>query len=308
MKRGIYKIYKMKMRILIAALSTIFPSFTASAERINVVATFPYIGSIVMEIAKDKAKVVSLSDGKWDPHSVPPKPSFVVKLRDADLLIINGGQLEIGWLPPLIERAGNPKILPGENGFLELSTLFPLIQKPTVVSRAQGDVHPEGNPHFYLDPEKIPKIAKAIAEKLCSLDPGNCEFYNDNLKSFEERWQAKLDEWSGRMERLKGISIFTYHRLFDYFFLRYDIKVEETLEPFAGIPPTTSHLIKLAELAKKLKISFIAYGIYNPKGPVDFLSKRTGIKQVLLPHDVGVEGIKDIWSLFDEIIRRLENL
>ena len=293
------------MRVL-STLFLIFGIFLTANAKINVVTTYPYIESIVKEIAKDKVGVCSLSDGKWDPHFVPARPSLVVKLRNADLLIINGAQIEIGWLPPLLKRANNGKILPGKAGFLDLSTLFKLIQKPQVVSRAFGDVHPQGNPHFYLDPVKIPKMAEAVKEKLCVLDAKNCSFYQENLKDFEKSWNIHLTKWNEKMKKLQGSSAFEYHRMFDYFFLRYKINVAGTLEPLPGIPPTTSHLLELLQLAKSHKISFIAYAVYNPKDPVEFLSKKTGIKAVLLPHDVNsLPQVKDIYSLFDEIVRRV---
>ncbi len=293
------------MRVL-SILFLILGIILTAKAKINVVTTYPYIKSIVKEIAKDKVNISSLSDGKWDPHFVPERPSLAVKLRNADLLIINGAQLEIGWLPPLLKRANNRKILPGKAGFLDLSTLFELIQKPTTVSRAFGDVHPQGNPHFCLDPVKIPKMAEAIKEKLCILNPKNCSFYQENLKNFEKSWNKHLAKWNEKMKKLQGSSAFEYHRMFDYFFLRYKINVAGILEPFPGIPPTTSHLLELLKLAKSHKISFIAYAVYNPKDPVEFLSKKTGIKAFLLPHDVNsLPQVKDIYSLFDEIVRRL---
>ncbi len=280
-------------------------SFSAFAK-INVVATYPYIESVVKEIGKDRVEVFSLSDGKWDPHFVPPRPSLVVKLRKADLLIINGAQIEIGWLPPLLRRASNGKILPGKYGFLDLSQHFHLIQKPQTVSRAMGDVHPQGNPHFYLDPYNIPKIAFLITERLCYLDRENCSFYKKNLSIFKEKWNKKLTIWNKKMRKLEGKSVFEYHRLFDYFLIRYKISISGTLEPLPGIPPTTSHLLELVDTAKKHNISFILYAVYNPKKPVQFLQKKTDIKAVLLPHDVNsLTDVKDIYSLFDEIVRRL---
>lgn len=282
-------------------------SFIVNAKP-KVVTTYPYIESIVKEIAKDKVNVNSLSNGKWDPHFVPAKPSLVVKFRDADLLIINGGGLEIGWLPPLLRKANNGKILPGTKGFLDLSSLFELIQKPTAVSRALGDVHPEGNPHFYLDPIKIPKMADAITERLCSIDADNCQFYMENLKRFKQKWKEKLSLWNQKMKKLKNTNVFEYHRIFDYFFLRYGINIAGTLEPLPGIPPTTSHLLELINIAKTKKILFIAYAIYNPKDPVEFLHKKTGVKAILLPTDVNsLPEVKDIYSLFDAIVMRITN-
>ena len=280
-------------------------SFSAFAK-INVITTYPYMESIVKEIGKNRVNVLSLSNGKWDPHFVPPKPSLIVELKKADLLIINGAQIEIGWLPPLLRRAGNRKIFPGKGGFLDLSHHFSLIQKSQTVSRTIGDVHPQGNPHFYLDPYNIPKIAFLITERLCYLDKGNCLFYENNLQTFKEKWNKKLSTWGKKMKKLEGIAVFEYHRLFDYFLIRYKIKILGTLEPFPGIPPSTSHLLELVEIGKKQGVSYVLYAVYNPKKPVQFFYKKSGRKAVLLPHDVNsLPQVKDIFSLFDEMVRRL---
>ena len=148
--------------------------------KLRIVTTYPYMKDITDRIGKDKVKVIALSPGNWDPHVIVPRPSLIAKVRRADLLIINGAQLEIGWIPPVIRQANNAKVMPSKKGFLDLSTFVKLIQVPDSVSRAQGDIHPAGNPHFHLDPHNIPLIANAIADKLIDLDPDNMEYYSKN--------------------------------------------------------------------------------------------------------------------------------
>jgi zinc/manganese transport system substrate-binding protein len=162
--------YRMKLSKIIPLLLLCLQ--TAFTGQLQVVATYGYIGDIVQRIGKDRVEVISLARGDYNPHIIIPKPSYIAKLRRADLLIINGGQLEIGWLPQIIKQANNGAVQPGERGFLDLSMHVHLIDVPTSVSRELGDVHPEGNPHFFMDPDNIPVIAKAITDRLSELDPG----------------------------------------------------------------------------------------------------------------------------------------
>lgn len=295
------------MKRFIFLILTLLLITNAKAE-LKIVSTYPYIASITKEIVKDKAKVDYLASGNLDPHFVVPKPSLSVKLRDADLLIINGASLEIGWLPPLLDQANNPKIRPSASGFLDLSMYVKLIQKPESVSRAMGDVHPEGNPHFSLDPYNIPILSDAITSKLCKIDSQNCKYYQENNKNFKSRWNEKLKQWNTSMEKLKGIKVVEYHRLYDYFLNRYSIPVAETIEPLAGIPPTAKHLENLVSIIKTENVKLILQDVYHPIKPAKFLSEKTNIKYVVIPHDVGsVSEATDIFSLFDEIVKRITN-
>ncbi|MEJ5173423.1 MAG: zinc ABC transporter substrate-binding protein [Hydrogenothermaceae bacterium] len=294
------------MRILISIILTIFIGFNISKADIKVVTTYPYIASIVKEIVKDKATVENLADGSLDPHFIVPKPSLVVKLREADLVIINGAGLEIGWLPPLINQANNPKINPSSSGFLDLSQFVNLIHKPETVSRSMGDVHPEGNPHFHLDPYNIPVISDVITNKLCRLDVSNCKFYESNNISFKERWNRKLKEWNERLSTLKGKKVVEYHKLFDYFIDRYKLTLIGTLEPLPGIPPNAKHIENLIKITKSDGLDYILQDVYHSHKPAKFLAEKTGVKMIVLPHDIGsVPEVKDIFGLFDEIVRKL---
>lgn len=292
---------KVLLAIFIAILSINF----AKAE-LKVITTYPYIASITSEITGGRAKVEALADGSLDPHFIVPKPSLIVKLRDADLLIINGAGLEIGWLPPLITQANNPKVNPSSSGFLDLSQFVTLIEKPENVSRAAGDVHPEGNPHFHLDPYNIPILADVITEKLCRLDTKNCDSYKANNKTFKEKWQSKLKEWNAKLSTVKGKKVVQYHKLYDYFINRYQLRLIGNLEPLPGIPPNARHLDSLVEKAKTEGLDFIMQDVYHPQKPARFLSEKTGAKVIVVPHDVGAASeAKDIFSLFDEIVRRV---
>lgn len=282
--------------------------FSSVKAEIKIVSTYPYIASITKEIVRDKAQVDHLSTGNLDPHFVVPKPSLSVKLRNADLLIINGAGLEVGWLPPLLNQANNGKINPGSEGFLDLSQFINLIQKSENVSRAMGDVHPEGNPHFHLDPYNIPVISDAITAKLCKLDAQNCSYYQENNKTFKAKWNEKIKHWNSMMEKVKEIKVIEYHRLYDYLLLRYGIIVVDTIEPLPGIPPTSKHLKNLVDKIKTKNVNLILQDVYHPLKPAKFLSEKTGIKYVIIPHDVeSVKEAKDIFSLFDEIVNRLAN-
>jgi ABC-type metal ion transport system, periplasmic component/surface adhesin len=288
------------MRIL--ALFLLFLS--VSFAQLKVVATYPWIGALVKEIGKDRVSLYVIARGTDDPHFVVPKPSHIAKMRDADLLIVQGASLEAGFLPPLLQQSNNPKIQPGRQGYLDLSQFVELVEKPVNISRAMGDVHPEGNPHYQLDPHSIPPLAKAIAERLCQLDSPNCAHYRGNLEDFLKRWNAKLTEWDKEFAKLKGVKVVEYHKLYDYLLRRYGMVLVGTLEPLPGIPPTGKHIEGLISQAQGVK--FILQDVYHEKRTAQFVAQRLNAKVVILPHEVGaVPEAKDLFSLFDEIQRRL---
>jgi zinc/manganese transport system substrate-binding protein len=288
------------MRMLAALLLL----FSISLAKLRVVATYPWVGELVKEVGKDRVSLYVIAKGTDNPHFVVPKPSHIAKMRDADLLIVQGASLEEGFLPPLLQQSNNPKIQPGRQGYLDLSQFVELIEKPVNISRAMGDVHPEGNPHYQLDPHNIPPLAKAIAERLCQLDSPNCAHYRGNLEDFLRRWNAKLTEWDREFAKLKGIKVIQYHKLYDYLLKRYGIVSVGTLEPLPGIPPTGKHIEDLISQAQGIK--FILQDVYHEKRTAQFVAQRLNAKVVILPHDVSaVPEAKDLFSLFDEILKRL---
>ncbi len=277
-----------------------------SAARLQVVTTYPYIADLTQHIGGERVNVHSLAGGQWDPHTIMAKPSFIAKLRRADLLIINGAQLEIGWLPPLLNQANNPKVNVGARGLLDLSRFVKLIDVPDNVSRAHGDIHPDGNPHYYLDPHNMPPLVEVITAKLCELDGSGSAVYRRNLSDFQAKWNAKLDEWEKRLAGLKGLLVIEYHKNFDYLLHRYGLRLLGTVELLPGIPPTSKHILELEAKIAASKVRFILQDIYNPDEASRHLERKHGIPMVKLPHDVGaVRGVEGVFSLFDEIVRRL---
>lgn len=279
---------------------------TAASAKLKVVTTYPYIADIVKIIGKDRVSATALAPGAWDPHFVVPKPSLIARVRQADLLILNGAELEIGWLPPVVREARNPKVKPGSGGFLDLSAYIELIDVPENVSRAQGDVHPSGNPHFCLDPHNIKIIAEAVRERLSALDLNNSDFFQKNLDNFLKLWDNKLKEWENALKPLVGAKVVQYHKNYDYFCNRYGIIPIIELEPLPGIAPTSKHILRVINVVKNKNAKIILNDVYHSTKPAELVADKTGIKVIVLPHDVNaVKEAKNIVSLFDEIVRRL---
>ena len=281
-------------------------SFSLHAGKLNVVTAYPYIASIVQHVGGNRVSVHALASGDWDPHVIVPKPSYIARLRAADLLIMSGAQLEIGWLPPLMNQANNPKVNVGSMGLLDLSRYVQLIEVPSGVSRAQGDIHPEGNPHFYLDPCNIPLLSRAIAGRLAELDPDGADEYENNNTIFTDQWNRKLEEWNEKLEPVKGITVVEYHKNYDYFLHRYEMKLLGTIETLPGIPPTSKHIASLEKKIASGSVRFIIQDVYHPDDAANHLAGKYNIRLVKIPHDVSaVAEAEDIFTLFDEIIRRL---
>lgn len=294
------------LKSMIAALVAVWLVSVPAWARLDVAVTYPYIAELVKEAGGDAVQVSALGRGDWDPHFIVARPSLIARLRKADLLIINGAQLEIGWLPPLLRQANNARIQPGNPGFLELSNHVRLIQRPQNVSRAMGDVHPQGNPHFVTDPHNIPPLMRAVTEKLCQLEPSACSSFQARSAQFLARWQFRLKDWDQKLAGLKGKKVLEYHRLHDYFLQRYGLVLVGTVEPLPGIPPSPAHLAETVTLARKEGVYLNLRGVYNPEDPSRLVSDRSGVKLVTLPHDVGAApGARDLFSLFELMVDRL---
>lgn len=275
--------------------------------KLNIAVSYPYIGALVDTIGDKHAKSVVLAQGKWDPHFIIPKPSLIAKVRNADAIIINGAQLEIGWLPPLLNRASNTKTMPNASTFLNLSHHIELIDKPSGVSRKDGDIHPDGNPHFHLNPHNILPLAKSIKDFLVQIDNENAKEYEKNYNAFVVLWQKKLILWQEKMSGKKGLKVIQYHDNLAYFNKAYGLKNIATLEPLAGIPPSSKHTLNVIDIIKKENPCCILHDVYHSTKTADFISKKTSIKVVLMPHDVGaIDGIDDLALLFDYLVGRFE--
>src|SRR4030081_970442 len=273
----------------------------AEAKKLNVVTSTTDLASLTQEVGGDNVNVESIAKGYQDPHFVGAKPSFLLKLRQADLLILVGLELEIGWLPPLITQSGNGKIQPGGSGYLDASQFAEILEIPQGnVTRAEGDVHPMGNPHYWLDPNNGRRIAKGIAAKLSSLDPADQAYFQQREQDFEKRLAEADKKWLAEMTPYHGRKVVTYHRSWPNFAKHFGLDVIGYIEPRPGIPPTPSHTIELVNLMKRenVKIELIE-PYFDTKTPNSIASMTEGKVVVMMPSVGGKPEITDYFKLFD---------
>ena len=282
-------------------LLVVFGALTAEAKKLNVVTSTTDMAALAQEVGGDHISVESLAKGYQDPHFVEPKPSFLLKLRQADLLISVGLQLEIGWLPPLITQSGNARIQVGANGYLDASQFAEILEKPTgVVTRAMGDVHPLGNPHYWLDPDNGRRIAKGIADKLSELDPGDNAYFQQRLQDFEKRLGAAEQKWDSEMAPYNGRKLVTYHNSFPNFAKHFHLNVIGYVEPRPGIPPTPSHTLDLINLMKRENCKLVLVEPYFDMKTPNSIGAATGAKVVVyLPSVGGEKQVTNYFELFD---------
>src|SRR5437667_7767 len=291
----------MKNSILILGLATVLSGTLPAQAKLNVVATLPDYGSIAQAIGGDKVKVTSIARGTEDQHFVDARPSFVRVLNQADVLIEGGAELEVGWLPPLVNGARNGKILSDAPGHLILSRGIRLLEVPTSpVDRSMGDVHPFGNPHFTLDPANGKTIANSIADTFGKVDPANADYYRANRDAFNKRLDAKLAEWDNLMKPFHGTKVVTYHKSFDYFIDHFGLELAGTIEPKPGIEPSPTHISALIPRAKEQGVKLIMVESFRPRKTPEYVAKAAGAKLLLLAGSVDAnEKVKDYFALFD---------
>ncbi|HXF08743.1 MAG TPA: zinc ABC transporter substrate-binding protein [Candidatus Acidoferrales bacterium] len=273
---------------------------------IRVLACEPEWAALTRELAGDLVVVDSATTALQDPHRIEARPSLLAKARRADLLVCTGAELEAGWLPLLQRQAGNGRIQRGQPGYFEASAQVSLLEKPAQLDRAQGDVHPAGNPHVQLDPVRLAQIADALAKRLAQLDPANASRYAERHADFQARWQAAIKRWQAQGARLKGLPVVVHHKAFSYLADWLGLVVVGDLEPKPGIEPSAAHLAELLESLKTQPARAILRPAYLPAGPSQWLAERTGIPAVELPYTVGgAPGADDLFGLFDVTLARL---
>jgi zinc/manganese transport system substrate-binding protein len=291
----------MKKIIFIGVLIT-----TVLFAKINIATTYSYLGEVTKAIGGDEVKVKVLANSKLDPHFVTPKPSLIGKLRRVDLLIINGGQLEIGWLPPLLRSANNSKIDVGREGFLDVSGAVTLIDKPQSVSRAYGDIHPDGNPHFAIDIHNITPIAKLIALKLSLLDPSHKLEYEKNYQIFAKKMKNLTNKLEKKYKECRGKKVVQYHELFNYALKAYGVENVINIEPLPGISPSSKHTLKVINSIKEHNIKTILQDVYHEQKSAKFIADKTGAKVSIVPHDVGaVEGANNLENFYKMVAEKI---
>ena len=291
------------MRIALLLVLSVF-SFKVFA--LNVFACEPEWASLAQELGGDKVSVVSATTARQDPHHIEARPSLLARMRNADLVVCSGSELEIGWLPLLLTQSGNNRVQPGSPGYLEASRYVLKLEVPTTVDRSMGDVHPGGNPHVHTDPRNIARVAKVLAERLAQLDAANAATYRSRADAFDKRWAEAIARWEKQAAPLKGVPLVQHHKGFTYLINWLGMREVGDLEPKPGIPPTTSHLAGLVEQMKKAPAKMIVYSSYDDPKAAQFLSQRTGIPNVMLPFTVGgSDRAKDLFGYFDDLVARL---
>lgn len=273
---------------------------------LRILATTADWGALAAELGGDRVDVYTATGALQDVHRVDAKPSLVARARTAALLIANGAELEIGWLPVLVRESGNRRIQPGAPGYFEAATQVALLEKPVKFDRAMGDIHPQGNPHFQLDPRNILPVAKAITQKLAALDAANAGFYQQRGADFAKRWSEAIARWEARAAPLKGVPVVVMHRDQAYLCNWLGLREVAAIEPKPGVPPSAGHLSRLVAQLAASPARMILRNAYNDPKAADWLSKRTGAPVVLLPFSVGgTDGAKNLFALFDDTLDRL---
>ena len=291
------------MRTLIAVLCLVaLPAHAA----LTVLACEPEWAALVKEIGGDKVNVTSATTALQDPHRIEARPSLIARARNADLMVCTGAQLEIGWAPLLQSQSGNAKIQAGQPGYFEAASVVSLLERPTSVDRAQGDVHPAGNPHLHLNPRNIERVAGALIERMGAIDARDAPNYRSRGEAFLKRWRDATVRWEKEGAPLKGVGVVTYHKNLTYLFAWLGMRELGTLEPKPGLPPSTAHLTGLLEQLQREPAKAVVRAAYNEPRAAEWLAERAHIPVVLLPFTVGgTDQAKDLFTLYDDSLARL---
>lgn len=278
-----------------------------AASKLNVVTTTEDLAAISREIGGDKVNVDSISRGYQDPHFVEPKPSFLLKLQKADLLEVVGLELEIGWLPPLQTQSRNARIQVGAPGYLDMSQYCRILEKATgQITRAMGDVHPLGNPHYWLDPENGRRIARAIADRLARAAPADASYFAERYAAFDARLAQAEKRWTAMTAPCKGLKIVTYHRSWPNFADRFGLEVVGYVEPRPGIPPSPGHTLELIAEMKRQNVRLLLVEPYFDLKTPQAIARATGARVlVMLPSVGGEKEVTDYIALFDHDLAML---
>jgi ABC-type Zn uptake system ZnuABC Zn-binding protein ZnuA len=268
---------------------------------LSVVTSTEDLAALAREVGGDKVKVEAIGRGYQDPHFVEAKPSFILKLHSADLLVLVGRELEIGWLPPLIQQSRNAKVQVGAEGHLDASLTARILEIPAgQITRAMGDVHPLGNPHYWLDPENGRRIAQAIAQKLAQLDRANSAYFAARYADFDKRLSEAERRWDALMAPYKGLKVVTYHRSWPNFAERFGLNVVGYVEPRPGIPPSPSHTLDLIRQMKRENVKILLVEPYFDLRTPNAVARDTGGKVLVMTPSVGgTKGVDDYFKLFD---------
>lgn len=277
-----------------------------TSAALNVFACEPEWAALTQELAGDKADIYSATTALQDPHQIQARPSLIAKARRAQLLVCTGAELEIGWLPVILNESGNPDIAPGKAGYFDAARYVTMLEVPTQLDRAAGDVHAAGNPHIQLDARNFLPIADALAQRLAEIDPANAAYYQARLHDFTQRWQAAITRWEKQAAQLRGQAIVVHHKSFAYLNHWLGLVEVAALEPKPGMQPSVAHMSDILQLLQRQPARMVVRAAYQSPQASEWLAERAHIPMVVIPFSVGgMDGAKDLFGLFDDTIARL---
>jgi zinc/manganese transport system substrate-binding protein len=287
---------------VIACLASAIPAHAA----LKILATTPDWAALAGELGGDRVNVYAATNPFQDVHRVEAKPSLVARARSADLVVATGAELEVGWLPVLVQESGNAHIHPGSPGYFEVAAQLRLLEVPSSVDRSMGDVHPQGNPHVQLDPHNIAVIAQALTARLSALDPSGAPYYQTRGTDFQARWQQATTRWETRAAPLKGVTVVVIHKDQVYLCRWLGLREVAAIEPKPGVPPSAGYLAELVTKLSSAPPRLILRNAYNDPKAVDWLAGKINVPVVMLPFSVGgTPAAKDLFGLFDDTVNRL---
>ncbi|MEX2453295.1 MAG: zinc ABC transporter substrate-binding protein [Rhodospirillaceae bacterium] len=296
--------------LVVAALlvsGTALPS-PAGAE-VRVFACEPEWASLARAVGGAAVDAYSATHARQDPHHIRARPSLIAQIRRADMLFCSGADLEVGWLPILLRRGAGVAVQPGRPGHLMAADHVRLLEKPEVLDRSLGDIHPDGNPHVHLDPNNVLALARVFGERLAATDPGGADAARAGLAEFERRWREALSGWNSRARRLAGMTVVVHHRSWSYLIDWIGLRQVATLEPKPGLPPTATHLEAVLRDVRSAGARAVLRTPYDPSDASAWLSEKAGIPALVLPFTVDPErGPRDLFELFEAILSALEGV
>jgi zinc/manganese transport system substrate-binding protein len=277
-----------------------------AAAEVKVFACEPEWAALTQELGGDSVAVFTATTARQDPHHIEARPSLIARLRQADLLVCTGAELETGWLPVLLRQAGTARVQPGRPGYFEAASHVRMLEIPARLDRAEGDVHAAGNPHIQTDPRNIGVVAAALTQRLSEIDPAGASHYQARQRDFAQRWNAAIKRWERQAAPLRGVHIVVQHKGFPYLENWLGLRQIAALEPKPGLEPTSGHLAELLEKLRREPAQMILRAAYHDGRASEWLAERAGIPVVVLPFTVGgTDQAKDLFSLFDDTVQRL---
>ncbi len=273
---------------------------------LSIFACEPEWAALSQELAGPRADIYSATSAMQDPHHVQARPSLIAHARRAQLAVCTGAELEIGWLPVVLRESGNPDIAPGKPGYFEAAHYVTMLEVPGRVDRAEGDVHPDGNPHIQLDARNFLPVAKALSQRLETLDPVNVGYYRERLRDFSMKWQAAITHWEKLAAPLRGQPIIVHHKAFAYLNNWLGLNEIAELEPKPGMEPSVTHMAQLLDKLQRQPAKMVIRAAYQQPQPADWMAEHAHIPAVVLPFSVGgTDGARDLYGLFDDTVARL---